>query len=286
MHGDPRKNLPQDYEALVQLSEEMLGVVDFDGRLLVHNPAWEGTFDFPRTDSRSPDFLAVVHPSDREKMQRALRRAALGEDVPPVEVLCRRRAGGDCWISWRLTVPAGEKRCRVAGRDITSSKAITQDPRGDRRLAELGLVAAVVAHDFNNVLSIIRGCASMLRILPGLTPAQAIELDDLIGGVRYGSELVQQVFAYSRQKPPQYGDMDLNKVIAQMGWMLRRLGRKNIGVDLVLGRQIVQSASALRFDVTWAAIVLGAAMGIVFYLVVAGLERLLIPWHGSVREGG
>ena len=58
------------------------------------------------------------------------------------------------------------------------------------------------------------------------------------------------------------------------------------GVDLVLGRQIVQSASALRFDVTWAAIVLGAAMGIVFYLVVAGLERLLIPWHGSVREGG
>ena len=58
------------------------------------------------------------------------------------------------------------------------------------------------------------------------------------------------------------------------------------GVDLVLGRQIVQSASALRFDVTWAAIVLGAAMGIAFYLVVAGLERLLIPWHGSVREGG
>lgn len=57
------------------------------------------------------------------------------------------------------------------------------------------------------------------------------------------------------------------------------------GVDLVLGRQIVQSASSLRFDVTWAAILLGATMGIVFYLVVAGLERLVMPWHGSLREG-
>ena len=55
------------------------------------------------------------------------------------------------------------------------------------------------------------------------------------------------------------------------------------GTSLVLGRIIVQSASALRFDVTWAAILLGAATGIVFYLAVVALERLFIPWHASVR---
>ena len=55
------------------------------------------------------------------------------------------------------------------------------------------------------------------------------------------------------------------------------------GTSLVLGRIIVQSASALRFDVTWAAILLGAATGIVFYLVVVALERIFIPWHASVR---
>lgn len=57
------------------------------------------------------------------------------------------------------------------------------------------------------------------------------------------------------------------------------------GVDLVLGRQIVQSASSLRFDITWAAIILGAAMGIAFYLVVVAIERLVIPWHASFRGG-
>ena len=46
---------------------------------------------------------------------------------------------------------------------------------------------------------------------------------------------------------------------------------------------IVQSASALRFDVTWAAIVLTAITGIAFYLVTVALERIVIPWHASLR---
>jgi len=55
------------------------------------------------------------------------------------------------------------------------------------------------------------------------------------------------------------------------------------GSSDVLGRVVVQSANALRFDVTWAAIVLAAATGIVFYLVVIGIERLVIPWHATMR---
>lgn len=55
------------------------------------------------------------------------------------------------------------------------------------------------------------------------------------------------------------------------------------GSSLVLGRIIVQSASALRFDITWAAILLGAATGILFYLVTVALERAVMPWHASLR---
>ena len=56
------------------------------------------------------------------------------------------------------------------------------------------------------------------------------------------------------------------------------------GSSLVLGRIIVQSASALRFDITWAAILLGAITGIVFYLVDRRRSsELVIPWHASVR---
>jgi NitT/TauT family transport system permease protein len=57
------------------------------------------------------------------------------------------------------------------------------------------------------------------------------------------------------------------------------------GSSDVLGRVIVQSASALRFDVTWAAIVVGAVAGIVSYLAIAAVERMVIPWHASLRAG-
>lgn len=55
------------------------------------------------------------------------------------------------------------------------------------------------------------------------------------------------------------------------------------GSSTVIGRVVVQSASALRFDVTWAAILLAAVTGIAFYLAIVALERVLIPWHASVR---
>lgn len=55
------------------------------------------------------------------------------------------------------------------------------------------------------------------------------------------------------------------------------------GSSTVIGRVVVQSASALRFDVTWAAILLAAVTGIAFYMAVVALERVLIPWHSSIR---
>jgi len=58
------------------------------------------------------------------------------------------------------------------------------------------------------------------------------------------------------------------------------------GANSVLGRLIVNSASALKFDVTWAAILFGAATGILFYLVVVLAERLLIPWAAAQRGEG
>ena len=58
------------------------------------------------------------------------------------------------------------------------------------------------------------------------------------------------------------------------------------GTSSVLGRVIVASAGALRFDVTWAAIILAAVTGIALYLAIVAVERMVIPWHASMRGGG
>ncbi|MBA2382702.1 MAG: ABC transporter permease, partial [Chloroflexi bacterium] len=58
------------------------------------------------------------------------------------------------------------------------------------------------------------------------------------------------------------------------------------GATSVLGRVIVNSASALKFDITWAAILFGAATGIALYLLVVLAERILVPWAASMRADG
>jgi NitT/TauT family transport system permease protein len=50
-----------------------------------------------------------------------------------------------------------------------------------------------------------------------------------------------------------------------------------------LGVFITQEAAQFRFDRSWAAIVVACVVGITFYLVILGLERLIIPWHASIR---
>jgi NitT/TauT family transport system permease protein len=55
------------------------------------------------------------------------------------------------------------------------------------------------------------------------------------------------------------------------------------GPRTALGVYITQEATLFRFYNAWAAIIVAAALGIAFYIVILFFERLLIPWHASVR---
>jgi len=52
-----------------------------------------------------------------------------------------------------------------------------------------------------------------------------------------------------------------------------------------LGVFITQEAAQFRFARAWSAIIIACIVGITFYLVILGVERLVIPWHASLRQG-
>ena len=51
-----------------------------------------------------------------------------------------------------------------------------------------------------------------------------------------------------------------------------------------IGKYITQESASFRFENTWAAILLVSAIGIAFYLLVVAAERLIMPWHVSLRK--
>jgi NitT/TauT family transport system permease protein len=51
-----------------------------------------------------------------------------------------------------------------------------------------------------------------------------------------------------------------------------------------LGIYISQQASLFHFAEAWAAILVASFSGIVFYLLIALVERAVMPWHSSIRN--
>lgn len=48
-----------------------------------------------------------------------------------------------------------------------------------------------------------------------------------------------------------------------------------------IGKYVTQQASSLRFDNTWAAVLVASLIGIAFYAAVVWVERWVTPWAGS-----
>jgi NitT/TauT family transport system permease protein len=58
------------------------------------------------------------------------------------------------------------------------------------------------------------------------------------------------------------------------------------GPQNVLGQYITNRAQLFQFPDAWAAILVSAILGIGVYLLVLLIERLVMPWHVSVRASG
>jgi NitT/TauT family transport system permease protein len=74
------------------------------------------------------------------------------------------------------------------------------------------------------------------------------------------------------------------KVGATLAFIGALVGEYFGGTSEVLGQAVLTSMSSGRFDLAWAGILIGAVAAIVAYLVVSTVERLMIPWHASVRQ--
>jgi nitrogen-specific signal transduction histidine kinase/CheY-like chemotaxis protein len=99
--------------------------------------------------------------------------------------------------------------------------------------AAQGLVrlAASVAHDFNNVTTVLMATTELLlRQLPPGEPSRT-HVDSIRAAARWGSALTQQLALAARNETPAATTLDVNAVVTELEPMLRRL--LGSGVELV-----------------------------------------------------
>jgi NitT/TauT family transport system permease protein len=119
----------------------------------------------------------------------------------------------------------------------------------------------------------------MINVLRGLTQVEGSALE-LMRSYAAGPAAVTTQLRVPNALPYFLTGLKIGTTLSLIGAVV---GEYFGGLSATLGRVVVSAASSLRFDVTWAAILVVSLTGIVMYLGVVLLERLLIPWHPSLR---
>ena len=119
-------------------------------------------------------------------------------------------------------------------RDVSDKRRIEDQGRESQRLEAVGTLAAGVAHDFNNILTVIQGCSELLSLSLG-DPAQARPLVDQIQAAgKRASELVHGLLAFSRKETSRLGRFSLNDLLSRMTGFLTRVLGSEVEVELEL----------------------------------------------------
>ena len=113
-----------------------------------------------------------------------------------------------------------------------------------RKMESIGQLAGGVAHDFNNMLSVIIGhCELGLNGLNAAHPLYAT-LQHIRRAAERSADLTRQLLAFARKQPVTPEDLDLNATVAQMLTMLQRV----VGEDIELTWLPSQNAGWVRID--------------------------------------
>jgi PAS domain S-box-containing protein len=191
------------------------------------------------------------------------RASILEQDLPHADAARRaRESGAEATETYRITRPGGEVRwirekaigsrdesgaiIHIVGtaEDITESRNLEEHLRQAQKLEAIGQLAGGVAHDFNNILTIIEGFASLLAMETGLSTDGREAVHEITNAAARATKLTRQLLAFGRKQVMQTEAVDLNETLRALSSLLQRL----VGEQIQLVLELHPSPCTARVD--------------------------------------
>jgi PAS domain S-box-containing protein len=129
-------------------------------------------------------------------------------------------------------------------RTESALKTTEEQLRQAQKMEAIGRLAGGVAHDFNNILSVILGYAEMIREEHGEDEAVRGDADEIHQAASRAANLTKQLLLFTRQQVPETSLVDLNQTLSGMHNMLERL----LGEDIELETRACRLLGKVRAD--------------------------------------
>jgi len=150
-------------------------------------------------------FISVIHPADRDLVNRAISDALEKQSVYNMEhrLLLPDGTVRHVHTQGEVVYAANDKPSRMVGivQDITGRVELEKQLRQAQKMEAIGTLAGGIAHDFNNMLVPILGYSELL--LTKLSPDDPLTRDvlQITKAAGRAKDLIQQILAFSRQDP-------------------------------------------------------------------------------------
>lgn len=235
------------FDLLVQnVTEYAIFMLDKKGHITTWNAGAERIKGYSAAEAIGSHFERFFTPEDRASglPQKALETAA--REGKFEMKAWRVRKDGTRFMSGMVLSPIRDERGELVGyakvtRDLT--RELQQSEQLDQartslaqaqKMEALGQLTGGVAHDFNNMLTIIKSGVTLLESrLKDAGPDITRLIEGVQRGVTRGASLTQHLLAFARRQPLDPQPLELNRLIAGMSDLLKRSLNEGVAVEIV-----------------------------------------------------
>ncbi|HTV42953.1 MAG TPA: response regulator [Candidatus Sulfotelmatobacter sp.] len=182
-------------------------------------------------------WLARLHPDDRERAIAGISET-LVNGASLTNYRLRHKDGGFRWVEDKRSLIRNsfDQPDFIVGiwADITERRRLEAQLLQSQKMEGIGQLAGGVAHDFNNILSVIQMQSGLLKTSGELSAEQIAFADEIMATVQRAAALTRQLLLFSRREVFQPRDLDLNESVSHTTKMLQRILGETIQMELKL----------------------------------------------------
>jgi len=175
-------------------------------------------------ENRQGIFLSIVEGFVSGQVQVLCEGEAITAKGHPVSIRATAKLTGTEENTWRKVMLVQE--------DVTILRQAEARLAQGQKMDALGRLTGGVAHDFNNLMTIMLGHAELLETRVADDPDAKESVDVLIRAVDRGAVLTERLLAFSRQTPLSAEPVDLSQLVMDMDDTLRRTLGESIDLDV------------------------------------------------------